>query len=104
MELEPELVFGPAPALPELEQALLRPELALLRLEPALLRLGMALKADIFGPILHFHLNLAPFSPIGAGAGAAWLQGIGQSQCWSLSKIYAGAGAKNLIFAGSSHH
>ncbi len=65
MELEPELVFGPALALLELEQALLRPELALLRPElallrlepallrpePALLRLGMALKADFWSYI-----------------------------------------------------
>ncbi len=38
MELEPEQVFGPALALLELEQTLLRTDLALLRPELALLR------------------------------------------------------------------
>ena len=52
LELESELVYGPALALLELEQALLRPELAflrpelaLLRPEPALLRLKLAFKS-----------------------------------------------------------
>ena len=108
MELEPELVFRLAMALLELEQAhlrpklaLLRPELAFLRLERALLRPELALKAD-FWSYITFSSKFCSFQP--NGAGAARLQGIGQSQCWSLGRISAGAGAKNSIFAGSSHH
>ena len=73
MELEPELVFGPALALLELEQALLwqelahlRPEPALMRPEPALLGRELAFKCQfvaIFYIFIKMLLFLAQLEP-----------------------------------------